>query len=181
MSTALIAKFDATRPESVATQLADGLKQLNALIASTTDYEVLHELRIKQAQFQFALTACLGISVVANVAGDGPDNPFRGPPDTFRIAIPGQKLPVRLHVANQSGAAVRLARIWIETPADEKWTTSAPPAPPELKPRSAVDLRHDVTVSEAARYTRPYFARPDIEQPYYDLQDDRSLNLSLPA
>jgi hypothetical protein len=36
-----------------------------------------------------------------------------------------------------------------------------------------------VKVPEDAGFTRPYFARPDIEQPYYNIMDERDLNLPL--
>ncbi len=35
-------------------------------------------------------------------------------------------------------------------------------------------------IPENAEFTRPYFTRPDIEQPYYDIRDQRFLNQPLP-
>ena len=40
--------------------------------------------------------------------------------------------------------------------------------------------RFSVTVPADAALTRPYFARPDEEQPYYNISDERYLNLPLP-
>jgi hypothetical protein len=42
-------------------------------------------------------------------------------------------------------------------------------------------LRFSVTVPEDASFTRPYFSRPDLEQSYYDISDDRFLHQPLPA
>ena len=54
------------------------------------------------------------------------------------------------------------------------------PRPPARSPPTAPWMpRFTVTVPQNADYTRPYFARPDIEQPYYDMVDDRFLNESL--
>jgi hypothetical protein len=42
-----------------------------------------------------------------------------------------------------------------------------------------VDLRFAVTVPQSPDFTRPYFSRPDIEQTYYNIDDERFLNLPL--
>ena len=52
-------------------------------------------------------------------------------------------------------------------------STEVPAALAEDKP---VDARLTVTVSDDAPFTRPYFSRPDIEQSYYDIYDEESLN-----
>jgi hypothetical protein len=41
------------------------------------------------------------------------------------------------------------------------------------------EVRFNVTVPENATFTRPYFTRPDIEQSYYDVGDERFLNTPL--
>jgi hypothetical protein len=41
------------------------------------------------------------------------------------------------------------------------------------------EMLFSVTVPENAAFTRPYFTRPDIEQSYYDIADDRFLNQPL--
>ena len=182
-----IAQFQAAHPEKIAPQLADGLRQTEALIARVSagsdggKYDVLHELNIKKAQFNNALVEALGISVSATVA---PENEptgmmaiFRGQPDTFRAALPGQTFPVKVHVVNQSGEAVSLANCSLESLLGEQWTFDPQGAcTGEL---TATDARFRVTVPQNARYTRPYFTRPNIEQSYYDILDERYLNLPL--
>lgn len=187
-----IATFNPMRPEGVAPSLAKGLKRTEAAIAATqssslpadTKLDILHELQIKKAQFNNALIGSLGISVSANVSGDAPENPmmvmFRGQPDTFRIALPGQRFAVKLHVANQGGTPVKIGKTYLETPQGESWTTkTTSESVNEIAAGSAVDLRYDIQVPENVRYTRPYFARPDIEQAWYDINDERYRNLPL--
>ena len=49
-----------------------------------------------------------------------------------------------------------------------------PPSPPR-----PTETRRSVTIPANAKLTRPYFSRPDIEQPYYDLSDPKLLGESL--
>jgi len=182
-----IAKFNPLAPETIAPQLAAGLKETEAAIAAAgQDQDALHELRIKQTQFHQALVQALGVSVNANVTGNAPESPmmammaaFRGLPDTFRIAIPGQKFAIRLHVANQSGTQLKLVDTGIETDGWSATRQAAPTPAADLAPRTAMDLRFEVAVPANAPYTRPYFTRPDIEQPYYDIAADRLLGAPL--
>ena len=44
---------------------------------------------------------------------------------------------------------------------------------PEGKP---VDARFDLTAPKDAKFTQPYFSRPNIEQSYYDISDEKYLN-----
>ena len=70
--------FSAQHPEAIASTLAAGLKQTNELIekvassdlTADSKYDVTHELRVKQAQFENALAESLGISVLATVASE---------------------------------------------------------------------------------------------------------------
>ena len=187
-----MAKFSALHPEAIAPQLASGLKRTVALIQAVQNsglsadakYDIVHELNVKRAQFNDALAEALGISVLATVAPEQePDRlfaMFMGAPDTFRMAIPGQTFPVKVHVANQSSRPVELAKMSLESPDGESWPISEEAnAGGELGPDKAIDQRFRVTVPPNARYTRPYFSRPNIEQPYYDILDERWLNLPL--
>ncbi len=183
-------KFSATHPEGIAPQLANGLKRTAALIeevrqsnlGADAKYDVLHELEIKRVQFNNALSQALGISLLANVAPDKEPDPrfamFMGQPDTFRVAIPGQSFAVKVHLANQSPTPVTLSRLSLQAPEGEAWSV-APQGNVawDLRNDKAVDQRFDVKAPAAARFTRPYFARPNLEQPYYDILDERYLNL----
>jgi hypothetical protein len=188
-------EFDAAHPERIAPVLASGLRVTRELINSVAGsslsadakYDVLHELRIKEAQFNNAVAQSLGLSVSAAVAPDQEPNPrmlmFLGDPETFRMAIPGQKFGVNVHVVNQSGVPVMVKSVAVRG-TDEKvlWTSAAksPFTPRRLQRNAALDVRFNVEAPANASYTRPYFARPDIEQSYYDILDERYLNHPLP-
>ncbi|HEY1865617.1 MAG TPA: PIG-L family deacetylase [Candidatus Acidoferrales bacterium] len=189
-----MSEFSIAHPEKIAPALAAGLKETNALCArvsssNLTDqakYDVLHELTAKQAQFQQAIAEALGISLEATVApkretGRG-GNPLggNGPTESFAYAVPGQDFAVRVHLDNPSAAALTLDRVWIEGPATESWTTAPEqPVPASVAAGQALDQRFTVRVPENVTPTRPYFTRPNDEQPYYNLTDERFRNLSL--
>src|SRR6202008_1176207 len=94
-------------------------------------------------------------------------------------AVPGQEFAVRVHVNNPGAAALPLNRVWLETPTAESWNVMPESSVPAAAPaREAIDARFNVRVAENAAPTRPYFSRPNDEQPYYDLLDPRYRNLS---
>ena len=174
-------QFSAMHPERIAPQLADGLKTTAALLdqlsksnlSEDAKYDISHELRIKRAQFNNALAEALGVSIRATVAPDKEPNPmfamFMGEPDTFRVAIPGEEFNVRVRVVNQSLAPVSISKVGL-TPVEPKWWSISD------SPKSSGDAAFRVKVNNDAGLTRPYFSRPNIEQPYYDILDERYLN-----
>lgn len=183
-------QFSATHPEAIAGLLADGLKKTGALIdrvkssslSESDKYDVIHELDVKQVQFNDGLAAALGISVRATVAPDQPLNPlyarFLGDPDTFRVAIPGQAFKVNVHVASQSESSVTLSDVALRNTDGKSWSVKGSGIPAgALKSRDAVDIEYRVQVPGDAVFTRPYFSRPNIEQPYYTINDERYLDL----
>jgi LmbE family N-acetylglucosaminyl deacetylase len=180
-----IAEFSAPHPERSAPTLSAGLKATLHLIdaldrsslSAGAKLDVRHELEIKRAQFNHALAEALGLSLSATVAPPGQ----LSDPESARIAIPGQTFPVRVSIVSQS--AVRLNRIAVEPYRQRRpWTVAgAPAAAVDLIANRPVDAHFTVTVPQDTDYTRPYFARPDIEQPYYDIADSRFLGESLSA
>lgn len=186
--------FSVERPEACAPSLAAGLKQTNALLQKIETgslpeqarYDVLHELRIKQAQFNNALLESLGFSLRASVRPDKEPDPllesFEGDPDTFRMATPGQQFAVRVSIDKASRAPLQLRRIYLDSvhPGDFSIAPAAkPPASEPLLANQLASRRFAVRVSENASFTKPYFARPSIEQPYYDLLDPSDFGLPL--
>jgi LmbE family N-acetylglucosaminyl deacetylase len=167
-----IAKFSAAHPEASAPALAKGLRAVRASIASTTDPDVLFELKIKETQFNNALALSLGLSLTALVAPEQEPNPrmvaFMGEPETLRIATPGQSFGVRVYAVNQSGAAgVTLQSTSVESTQGPAWNVTK------------ADDRFTVRVPEDAAYTKPYFTRPDLEQSYYDVSPPALVGESL--
>ncbi len=189
-----IAKFSAVQPDRSAPALASGLKQTMALLdqvgrsslAANAKYNVRHELEIKRAQFNNALAEALSLSVDATVAPETEPNArfamFMGDPETFNAAIPGQTFRVKVHVVNSSSVPVTLESSSVAGfMQKESWsiTPAAPASAVPIANSKAVDLKFTVKVPHDASYTRPYFARPDIQQSYYDVQDERFLNCPL--
>lgn len=182
--------FSAQHPEAIAPTLAAGLKATNELLGKVaasdltpdSKADVTHELRVKQAQFANALAESLGLSVLATVAPEkeptGPFARFFRNPETFQVAIPGQEFWVKVHANNPSNLPMQVESVSLEGPQDPPWKIDASsPSNGVLKGNQSLDVRFTVHAAQNANYTRPYFTRRDLEQPYYDIQDPKSLNL----
>jgi LmbE family N-acetylglucosaminyl deacetylase len=187
-----IADFSAQKPESVSSTLAEGLKATRELLQNVTSsnlsadakYDVTHELKVKEVQFENALAESLGLSVLSTVAPEkeptGPFARFFRNPETFQVALPGQKFYVKVHLIPQTEQPVQLEGIKFQTNKGEAWAIEpeAPVAGP-LKPNQAKDVRFSVSVPGNAAFTKPYFTRPDIEQASYDVKDAELANQPL--
>lgn len=183
--------FSVDRPERIAPTLASELAQIDGLISEIqrgtlpedARYNILHELGTKRRQCNTALVEALGLSIEADVAGNIQSEKmgFHGnSPDTFRAAIPGQSFHVKVHLANQGTEPVAVKVVRLRTTPDKDWTLSAEAAvPSELGGGEADDISFAVTVPADATITQPYFTRPNLEQPYYDILAPAYLNLSL--
>jgi LmbE family N-acetylglucosaminyl deacetylase len=170
-----IAKFSAVSPDECAPALARGLQATESLVADVqtsslseeAKYDILHELNIKRAQFNTALVESLGISLRATTMPDDEVNPlfalFMGDPDTFQMAIPGQHFRVSVSVRSQGSAQVAISRVYLNSPRPNWWTIAK-------RKEEGGQWQFAVTAAESIPYTRPYFSRPSIEQPYYDLE-----------
>lgn len=187
-----IADFSAHHPEAIAPTLAAGLKATNELIEKVaasglspdSKYDATHELKVKQAQFGNALAESLGLSVLATVAPEkeptGPYARFFRNPDSFLTAIPGQEFWVKVHATSPTSVAVQLESVALENPQGEQWSVEpSSQAGGTLKGNQSGDLRFTVHVPKNAGFTRPYFVRPDIEQPYYDIVEPKYATLPL--
>ena len=191
------AAFDARRPDKCAPALARGLEQTRALIHELQQgrqddghYDALHELQLKQVQFEQALNQALGIQLLAVVQPQGVDaariGPF-GPTDAASAAagspfasttvIPGQSFAVAVHVADQGLAPVQVQSVKITPTASDWKVTEQSPALTGLAPGAASDLLFSATVPQDAPITQPYFSRPSLEQSYYDIHDSQYLTL----
>ncbi len=127
--------FSPQHLDKTAPSLASGLKATNSLIDQVSasnlpgeeKFDVLFELRVKQAQFNYAVLQALGIEMQNTVAPEKPpaDNtpaPFANLSETFQTGIPGQSFPVNVHLANQSSVSLELKKASLEGPQGEKWT-----------------------------------------------------------
>ncbi len=183
--------YSASAPEKTAPALAAGLKATNSLIqkvdesnlAAGAKYDIRHELQVKRTQFNEAITQALGLSLEATLT---PENPptgrmamFMGTPETFQVAIPGQKFWVNAHVVNQSSIPVQLEKVTLSGPVNENWTfisNSSGVGP--LAGNKPTDIRFTVSVPDNAGFTRPYFTRSRIDRPYYDFIEKKYRNLT---
>jgi LmbE family N-acetylglucosaminyl deacetylase len=189
------AKFSAAHPEACGPPLAAGMKATMTLIdavqksglSADAKYDIAHELGIKRAQFNNALAEALGLTVSVTVApleepaGGGRGFGF-GDAETMRMAIPGQKFGVRVNAVSQAPAGVKLERLSVQTEGQRTEWSIAPqgnPAIGDVAANKPAELKFAVTVPQSAEFTRPYFSRPDIEQSYYNISDDRFLNQPL--
>jgi LmbE family N-acetylglucosaminyl deacetylase len=180
--------FSAQNPEAIAPALAVGMAETQALLrrvesSSLPDsekYNVAFELGVKENQFNSAIAQSLGLAIRATVAphASGAGNiGFRAVP-TFQTAVPGQQFSVTVRVVNPSGVPVALTGIALQGPPGENWKIEPEDEPSgELADEHPAVAQFRVTVAENAAYTRPYFYRPNIEQPYYDISDFSDLNL----
>ena len=194
-------QYAVDKPSGIAPVLADGLKATRGLmeqvkssgLAEPGKSDVLFELGVKEQQFEKALAASLEISFQTTVVAEEPgrggrgtqsstDAAFlaaragRGGGPTFTIAIPQQSFGVEAQIYNEGPENVAVSSVEL-VPADGKnWKVSGGGAS-EAKGATWTQSRFDVTVPPDAALTRPYFTRPDEEQPYYDLIDARYRNL----
>ncbi len=187
------AGFSAAHPEKCAPFLVTGLSETQELIervkasqlAEDEKYNILHELQTKQVQFNDAIVESLGIVMRAVIQPEKAANPlfamFMGDPDTFRLAIPGQSFGVDVTLANQTAENLEVSRLYLDAPPGNRdwWSVQATkPMSGIIGSRGTLDTDFKVTVSESIQYTKPYFRRPNIEQPYYDILDNRYLSHS---
>jgi LmbE family N-acetylglucosaminyl deacetylase len=201
-----VSHYAVDHPAAIAPVLADGLKATRALIdqvrtsglAEPGKSDVLFELGVKEQQFEKALVASLEISFQTTVAAEDPgrgrgrgapsstDVAFlagrggRGGGPTFTIAIPEQSFGVEAQIYNEGPENVSVTGVGVVPSDGKNWNIhSASAGVHEIKGGVQSQWRFDVTVPPDAALTRPYFTRPDEEQPYYDLIDARYRNLPL--
>jgi LmbE family N-acetylglucosaminyl deacetylase len=174
--------FSAQDPSAIAATLAKGLKATDALVAEVEKsslsadqkFNVLHELRVKQQQFNTALIASLGISVEADIVpatqAGGLFAEMRGSQQSFQMATPGRSFHIGVHLFDGGKLPVEVESVALTSASAKPWTIAPEAAAPkQIEPGKAADVRFAVKVPEDEPYTRPYFTRPDMEQPYYDI------------
>ncbi len=168
--TKAMAQYSATDTAKIAPLLVDGLKDINATIelvidSSLTDVQkanVEHELLVKQAQFNDALVKALGLSLRAQVGGAALST---------GAVTPGEAVSVNVQMDNPS--KMRLDDLEVHFTSPLHWNG--------LNGRGCMSCgnvqghvnagTYTLAVPADAKATQPYFTRPGIEQPYYDIAD----------
>jgi LmbE family N-acetylglucosaminyl deacetylase len=135
--------------------------------------DLLFELDTKIGQFQSALAQALGLDLTAyrtnetKTQGGG----FRGnsADETPRSVSPGEEFKVHVHTSSASPDA-RLVKTWFTEESKEAWEhgeTVSTKGSAEI-----ADSIHMLKVPADAESTKPFFTRPSIEQPYYDISNE---------
>lgn len=135
--------------------------------------DLLFELDTKIDQFQDALRLALGLDLIAfrTDAKTASHGGFRGETadESARSVSPGEEFRVRVHTA-QATRETKLERVWLESTTGDPWKNEIlSGAPDPAAPAS--DPIFTVHVPENAEPTAPYFTRPSIEQPFYDVSN----------
>ena len=164
---------------TVALQLAPIYRQTLALrdkIAATSldtnsKASLLFELDAKINEFQSALADALGLDMIAfrNNEAHAQGSGFRGASadETPTSVFPGQELYVQVH-ASQATSDTKLDKVWLDSRTGDAWKSSITSG--SITAAAPVsDPVFTVHVAENAQPTAPYFTRPNIEQPYYDV------------
>jgi LmbE family N-acetylglucosaminyl deacetylase len=200
--------YSASDPSTIAPLLAQGLKATDALVGQVSasplsadaKYNVLHELRTKQAQFNDALTLALGLSLSATITDEPPPPPAargkvgpgndeeragtraparpRGDQPTFPMAVPGQQFPVLVHLAEGSPIPVKIDKVTVDLDgADKSAVQPYAEDSGQIGGGSVFNAIFSVKVPENAAYTRPYFGRANLGEPYYEVREPKYRNM----
>ena len=186
--------FNSSQPAGIAPFLAQGLTATRALMRQVRESglaepgrsDVEFELKVKERQFETALTQSLQLSFDSFVASEQEqrrtEGVFGGPSATFTTAIPGQSFFVSADLLNQGPEAVGIESVAISATDGKEWDIHTGDSPAAslvfLESQKDVHVGFKVKAPENAVLTRPYFSRPDQEQAFYDLNDPRYENLS---
>ena len=170
-------------PEQTAHLLAPIYKQTLALrervakdatLSARAKDDLKFELDAKVAEFQDALKELLGLNLTAFRTNDAhaQSGGFHGASaDEMPESVsPGQDFRVRIHTAKYASDA-QLAKVWLESSTGDAWKSEriGSAADPGA---AATDSTFDVQAAANAEPTKPYFSRPSIEQPYYDIRNE---------
>ena len=140
------------------------------------------ELSAKLAEFQSALKDMLGLDLAAfttQIGNERGRSPFPGESaeETPRSVVPAEEFAVRIHTSTASPEA-HLTRTWFQSETGASWTNGTRISNNESA--GTADTVYRLRVPENAQPTKPYFTRPSIEQPYYDLTQPEDRGRSFP-
>ena len=169
--------YDARRPWGVVPHLVSGLKATRDLIKHIQSLELdeatrahlLFLLKNKAQEFTVAANAALGTSLEVLVQPSGPQGRFFRSPETFAVAIPGQKFSIGMRMVNPAPVAAELVDASLRTP--EGWqvqqvqTEADAKAGMPIQTNQPISIAFDVEVPQDAPSTQPYWGR---DSEYHD-------------
>ena len=131
---------------------------------------ILFELDAKITQFQSALANALGLDLIAFRTNEAHAQSagFRGAAaDEAPTSVsPGEDFRVHVHAARAT-SSTRLEKVWLQSRTGEDWKSTSSIA---IDPAAlVVDPVFTVHAADNGAPTAPFFTRPNIEQPYYDI------------
>ncbi len=143
-------------------------------ISSQAKASLLFELDTKIEQFQQALTPVLGLDMIAFRTNDGHATAgFRGAAadETLASVAPGEEFRVHVHTS-QATRETKLAKVWLESRTGSEWKSTITSG--AIDAGAAIsDPSFTVHAAGDAAPTAPFFTRPSIEQPYYDISNSQ--------
>ncbi len=170
--------YDARHPWTIVPHLAAGLKATYSLIEEFQDgienvqgidlddatiAHLLFLLRNKAQELMDAANAALGCSLEVLVQPAGAQEGFFRSPETFAVAIPGQKFSIGMRMVNPAPVATELVDVSLRTP--EGWNVRQIPTDADgkesmsIQTNEPVSITFEVEVPQDASYTQPYWTR----------------------
>ena len=183
--TGAVAAFSLANPSATAPFLARGLQATRDVLArlGSSEPDATFFLRVKERQFEAALTASLGIDFTAMAQpltkGESSD-PAAEPltPLTMPAPVPGQAFQVRAQFSNRSPVDVNLLAIRLRSGEGITVSDGAQPSSPTLlqnnhtqSQRFEVSLAENVPIS-----SKSYFTRSQVQQSTYDVVDPKQIH-----
>jgi LmbE family N-acetylglucosaminyl deacetylase len=180
--TEAMAQYSVGDTAKIAPLLANGLKKTNELLAqveksslpTTQKYGVREELLRKQAQFNDAAVEALGLSIRAQVASATGTTSgitlLQSTTDTQLAVIPEEKLDINIQVNAPSPTLTGAINVGLTSPL---YTSGHGCADCRLEENKPFIHNEQVTIPNDAPPTAPYFTRPSLEQPHYDIVDTK--------
>ena len=159
--------FDPAHPEACAPSLREALVVLDLLIKDSASINasaaqkasLLHELRIKRVQLNKALILALGITIQATL-----DQPESGQ----HVVTTQKNVFWKTKVLNDGEETLELPK--------SRYTITSGGTIPPIAPHGRQVSIAELEPAPPLPPTRPYFSRPNIEQPVYDLSDSTLRN-----
>ncbi len=173
------AAYSVSNPAATVPFLARGLGLLrDAIGLSEGNEEALFLLRLKERQFQDAITTALGIQLRAVAAPTGtgePASPF-APLATMGPVVPGQRFSVEISLVNPSSLSILTTQVSLE--GTEEWTVDGDHHAGELlQSGTPLAASFSVTAPPDATPSRRYFYRDSIQDNLYAVREPEYLHL----
>ena len=148
--------------ELTAPPLRDALRALDTLLATVTDPGLLHELRVKRVQLNNALALAHHLSLAGTLT-----QPAGLPQLLSTTHTLASSLKLTNDGANSMHVVSAALTVNLAGEGAGAGTLTGPDA--TLEPRTANELTIKLPYLAGLFPTRPYFSRPGIQQPVYDI------------